>query len=68
MAASAAGRWRARARSGDTAMVAGYMGSSEVFDDALCDFAVEYADQTERDYKTFVKAVRDGRIEAIVES
>lgn len=49
-------------------MVAGYMGSSEVFDDALCDFAVEYADQTERDYKTFVKAVREGRIEAIVES
>lgn len=59
---------RAHARSGDAAMVAGYMGSSEVFDDALCDFAVEYADQTERDYKAFVKAVRDGRIEAIVGS
>ncbi len=59
---------RAHARSGDAAMIAGYMGSSEVFDDALCDFAVEYADQTERDYKGFVKAVRDGRIKAIVEN
>ncbi len=49
-------------------MIAGYMGSSEVFDDALCDFAVEYADQTERDCKAFVKAIRDGRIAAIVES
>jgi len=59
---------RAHARSGDAAMIAGYMGSSEMFDDVLCDFAVEYADQTERDYKGFVKAVRDGRIKAIVES
>ena len=37
-------------------------------EDALCDFAVEYADQTGRDYKAFVKAIRDGRIAAIVES
>lgn len=59
---------RAHARSGDAAMIAGYMGSSEMFDDVLCDFSVEYADQTERDYKGFVKAVRDGRIPAIVES
>jgi uncharacterized protein (DUF2252 family) len=59
---------RAHARSGDAAMIAGYMGSSGVFDDALCDFAVEYADQAERDYKVFVKAVRDGRIKAAIES
>jgi uncharacterized protein (DUF2252 family) len=58
---------RAHARSGDAAMIAGYMGSSEVFDDALCDFAVEYADQTERDYKAFVKAVREGRVKATME-
>ncbi len=59
---------RAHARSGDAAMIAGYMGSSEMFDDALCDFAVEYADQAERDYKAFVKAAREGRIQAIFES
>jgi hypothetical protein len=30
-------------------MIAGYIGSSEIFDDAVCEFAVEYADQTQRD-------------------
>lgn len=55
---------RAHARSGDAAMIAGYMGASEVFDDAIADFAVEYADQGERDYRTFVKAIRQGRIKA----
>jgi hypothetical protein len=58
----------ALARSGDAAMISGYMGSSETFDDAICEFAVEYADQTQRDYRAFVKAVRDGRVKAIVES
>jgi uncharacterized protein (DUF2252 family) len=58
---------RAHARSGDAAMIAGYMGSSEVFDDALCDFAVEYADQAERDYKVFIRAVREGRLPATLE-
>ncbi len=55
---------RAHARSGDAAMISGYMGASEVFDDAIADFAVEYADQGERDYRTFVKAIRKGRIKA----
>jgi uncharacterized protein (DUF2252 family) len=58
---------RAHARSGDAAMISGYMGSSQIFDEAICEFAVEYADQTERDYKAFVKAVRENRISAIVE-
>ncbi|HTJ89964.1 MAG TPA: DUF2252 domain-containing protein [Acidocella sp.] len=57
---------KAHARSGDPAMIAGYMGSSAAFDDAICEFAVEYADQTQRDYRTFVKAVREGRLQAIV--
>jgi uncharacterized protein (DUF2252 family) len=59
---------RAHARSGDAARISGYMGSSETFDDAICEFAVEYADQTQRDYRTFVKAVREGRVQATVES
>jgi hypothetical protein len=58
---------KAHARSGDAASIAGYMGSSEVFDEAITEFAVEYADQTERDYRTFVKAVREGRIKATPE-
>jgi uncharacterized protein (DUF2252 family) len=58
---------RAHARSGDAAMISGYIGSSETFDDAVCEFAVEYADQAERDFRAFVKAVREQRIEASVE-
>ena len=53
------------ARSGDAAMISGYMGSSAGFDDAICEFAVEYADQQpQRDYRAFVRAVRQGRVEA----
>ena len=53
---------RAHARSGDAAMIAGYMGSNTTFDDAVCEFAVEYADQNLRDYRAFVRAIREGRI------
>ena len=59
---------RAHARTGDAAMISGYIGSSRTFDDAICDFAVDYADQAERDHKAFVKAVREGRVEARVET
>ncbi len=59
---------RAHARSGDAAMISGYMGSSGAFDDAIGEFAVEYADQNQRDYRAFVKAVREERVKAIVES
>lgn len=55
---------RAHARSGDAAMIAGYMGASQVFEDTIAEFAVEYADQTWRDHRSFVKAVRQGRIKA----
>ena len=58
---------RAHARSGDAAMIAGYMGSGSILDEAIC-FAVEYADQAERDHKAFVKAIREGRVKAVVES
>ena len=59
---------RAHARSGDAGLIAGYMGSSAAFDDAICEFAVEYADQNQRDYRAFIKAVREGRLEAVVET
>jgi hypothetical protein len=59
---------RAHARSGDPARIAGYMGSSGAFDDALSEFAMAYADQNQRDYRAFVKAVRSGRIPATVEA
>jgi len=39
-------------------MIAGYMGASETFDDAIGELAVEYADQNERDYRAFVRRSR----------
>ena len=59
---------RAHARSGDAAMMAGYMGSGQTFDDAIGEFAFEYASQNQSDYRAFIKAIRDGRIKAHVES
>jgi uncharacterized protein (DUF2252 family) len=55
---------RAHARSGDAAMIAGYLGKGEAFDDAITSFAVRYADQTEEDYQALRAAVRRGRITA----
>lgn len=47
---------RAHARSGDPAVLAGYMGRSEVFDEALASFAMTYAEQSRRDHARLVKA------------
>ncbi len=58
---------RAHARSGDPAKIAGYMGTARTFDDAFGEFAVEYADQNRADHRAFVRAIREGRIEAIAE-
>ena len=58
---------RAHARSGDAAMIAGYLGKSDVFDRAIARFARRYADQAERDHADFMDAIRKGRIETYVE-
>jgi len=55
---------RAHARTGDPAVLTGYMGKSTAFEDALADFSVVYADQNERDHAALVAAVREGRLEA----
>jgi uncharacterized protein (DUF2252 family) len=59
---------RAHARSGDAARIAGYMGSGGVFDAAIADFAVAYAEQVERDWRMFLEAIKAGVIEARAES
>lgn len=53
---------RAHARTGDAACISGYMGKSDVFCEAITDFAVAYADQTESDYQALKEAVKSGRI------
>ena len=57
---------RGHDKAGDAAMIAGYLGSSDQFDEAIGDYAVAYADQVERDYKTVVKAIRSGRLKTDV--
>jgi uncharacterized protein (DUF2252 family) len=54
---------RAHARSGDSAAIAAYLGTSETFDDAVADFAEAYADQNERDYEVVLAAADRGELE-----
>ena len=58
---------RAHAKSGDAAMISGYLGNSTRFDDAVSNFAVAYADQNERDHQTLLEAIRGGKIEVLRE-
>jgi len=58
---------RAHAKSGDSAVIHGYLGNSNEFDEAIASFAVKYADQNEHDYKDFLKAIRAGKIEVYKE-
>ena len=55
---------RAHARSGDAVQIAAYLGVSDSFDRAIATFAEAYANQTERDYRAFLAAIKSGRIVA----
>src|SRR5215468_5724450 len=58
---------RAHAKSGDAAMISGYLGSNSRFDKAVAKFALAYADQNERDYQALLKAIREGRVQTLEE-
>jgi Uncharacterized protein conserved in bacteria (DUF2252) len=58
---------RAHARTGRATMISGYLGIGEVFDHAIADFAVAYADQNEQDYQRLLQAVSAGRVLATIE-
>ncbi len=58
---------RAHARTSDAAAISGYIGSNDTFAKAITRFAVAYADQTEQDYQTLAKAVKDGKIAVEIE-
>ena len=58
---------RAHARSGDAALISGYLGKTDIFDQAIGKFALAYADQTVRDHAALVAAVKTGRIQALME-
>ncbi len=59
---------RAHARSGEPAIISGYLGRSQEFDEAVADFSLAYADETERDHEALVQAVRLGKLDAIVDA
>ncbi len=52
----------AHAKSGDAAMIAGYVGKSDELDQSMVSFAFAYADQTEKDYQALADAKKSGRI------
>jgi uncharacterized protein (DUF2252 family) len=51
---------RAHARSGDRVAIAGYLGGGDVFDRALGEFAVAYAEQNQRDFESVTKTFAAG--------
>ena len=59
---------RAHAKGGDAAVITGYLGGNDKFDEALGDFSIAYADQTERDHGLLKAAVRKGDIAVHTES
>ena len=58
---------RAHSRDGEPAVIGGYLGKSEVFDQAIAAFAIAYANQTERDYELVKKAASQGKLEVAIE-
>ena len=57
----------AHAKSGDAALISGYLGKSDTFDQAIGEFALAYADQNAKDHGALVAGVKAGRIKALVE-
>ena len=54
----------AHARSGDAAMISGYLGDDATFDHALTAFADAYADLNEADHRRHHEAIESGRLAA----
>jgi uncharacterized protein (DUF2252 family) len=55
---------RAHARSADRIAIASYLGAADTFDNAIANFAVEYAEQVDKDYRGFIDAIDSGRVMA----
>jgi uncharacterized protein (DUF2252 family) len=55
---------RAHARAGDAVALSAYMADDSEFDKAIAEFAMAYADQTERDWQALLNAIKAGRVSA----
>lgn len=58
---------RAHARSGDAAIIQGYLGGKPTFDEAIGEFSLAYAQQTIEDHAKLASAAKSGRIKAMDE-
>jgi uncharacterized protein (DUF2252 family) len=54
---------RAHAKAGQSPAIAGYLGKSAAFEEAIAKYSSGYADQVERDYEVFRAAARNGLIQ-----
>jgi len=55
------------AKAGDPALLSGYVGKSDAFDEAIVQFALAYAEQNEADWTVLKSAVKAGRIQVVRE-
>jgi len=56
---------RAHARSGDRVAIAAYLGAKSTFDEAIADFASQYADQNDRDFAALEAAEKSHRVTVV---
>lgn len=54
-------------KAGDPALVLGYVGKSDAFDEAIADFAQAYAERNEVDWAALKAAVQAGRVQVVKE-
>ena len=55
---------RAHARSGDAIAIGAYLGTGDVFDRSIVDFAGAYAEQNDLDHRQLVDAIHSGKVQA----
>ena len=55
---------KGHARSGDPCALAGYLGNNNKFDLAMANFGVTYANQTNKDWESLKRALREGKMSA----
>ena len=59
---------KSHAKAGRSPEITGYIGKTEIFAEAIAEFAVHYANRTEKDYELLKAAEKNQRIKAIYET
>ena len=53
---------RAHVKTGNGAKLTGYLGTGDAMPEAIAEFATTYADRTEQDHASFLKAIKSGKL------